>query len=148
MKKLKSLAASAVLLLASAFDRPDLISIDRRSFVLQVARSALHSFVEVEHELVMTPVEKPSDVGHLGEVLLLVDRQYAGRRAALDLMLKTRSRPLAKLRVGAGPKLKVSIYQPERLSCCGRRVVGPKVLRAVWLGSTNDFQPWPRSLRV
>jgi hypothetical protein len=101
--------AGDALLLSGALDGADLIPIDRRPFVFELVRSTLHSSIEVDDQLVVPPIEKPSDVGDLCAIFVRVDLQDTRRRAALDLMLKTGSRTLTKLGVGASPELKVSI---------------------------------------
>ena len=94
-------------------------------------------------QLVALAVEKEPHVADLLGVGLARDRQHAGRRAALDLVLQAGAPPVVQHVIGAGAQLEVTIDHPQRLAAGRRRVVGPEVVGPVVPDPADDLQPRP-----
>ena len=140
--------AAHVLLFAQQRDGAELITQARRLFVFERGRGLAHALPELARELVVTTREQEGDPSHLRSVRLGRDGQDAGRGAAPDLVLQTRTRAALELAIRAGAELEVAVDQLERFARAAGRGVGPEVAGAVGVGSAHDAQARPLLLRI
>ena len=130
------------------FDRGDLVAKARGALELHLFAGGVHLHFELIDELLALARQEHHGVLHVLVVILLVDVEDARARAALDLVLQTRSGAVLERGITARAQVEVLVEHLDRMAHRVPRAVWPEVLGAVVSLLSHDLDARPGVLGV
>ena len=115
------------LLRLNVFELRQLVAQLRGLFELQTFRGCLHAAAEVLAHLIVAALQHLDRRAHVACVALLGNESHAGSRAALDLVLQARPRPIREIGVVAISQAKKFLQLLQSLTHRAGRWVRPEV---------------------